>query len=57
MQYGTQYATPTLDIDCELNDEAANQIVEMAVVKAKKIIGSQEFQTFKSEELFNTIKN
>lgn len=50
MQYGTQYASPNTgsDIDCYLNDEACNLIVQMAVTKAKKII-SQEYQVFEKE--------
>jgi hypothetical protein len=36
MQYGTQYATPTVDVDCELNIEAQNWIIKEAAIAAFK---------------------
>lgn len=36
MQYGTQYPTPTTDVNCELSIEAQREIIKKAVVIASK---------------------
>ena len=56
MQYGSQYAPATVDVDCELSDRACNRIVEKAITKAYKIFNAQEYPVMKQEEIINTIK-
>jgi hypothetical protein len=56
MKYGSNYAIPDIDIDCELSVEAENKIIEKALVKASKILKQEQYQIYKQEEILNTIK-
>ncbi len=48
MQYGTQYPTPGLDIDCELSTEAQREIIKIAVALASKAV--EDYQKYQIEE-------
>lgn len=43
IRYGTQYATPTTDVDCDLADHLHREIVESAVRTALENIESRRF--------------
>lgn len=49
MQYGTQYSIPTVDIDCELNEEAQLWIINQAAQEAFKATNQlQKYQLIKT---------
>ena len=52
IRYGTQYETPTTDIDCELSDHTHREIVAMAVRTALENIESGRYNST-SQELNN----
>lgn len=41
MRYGTQYAVPTTDVQCELSQDAQTAIIDLAVQEASKILNQQ----------------
>lgn len=44
IQYGSAYATPTVDQDCELNEEAQREIIKRAVILAKLYVQANSYQ-------------
>jgi hypothetical protein len=55
MRYGSAYSIPSTDVDCELNQEAQNKIVQKALTKASKILKQEQYQIFKQEDILNTV--
>jgi hypothetical protein len=55
MQYGTQYATPVSDVDCELDLKAAEVILDIAVKKALQTIGDPRLVTIQYDSLIKKI--
>lgn len=49
VQYGTQYATPTTDVDCDLADHTHKEIVKSAVTEALGNIESPRIAVNKQE--------
>lgn len=49
IRYGTQYQTPTTDVDCELSEHIHREIVALAVKNALEDIESPRYQTSKIE--------
>lgn len=49
LRYGTQYQTPTTDLDCELSLHTHREIVALAVKNALEDIESQRWQSSKIE--------
>jgi len=47
IRWGTQYATPTTDVECELDIEAQIKIVDWAVEEAKQILAFQSKEQVK----------
>lgn len=48
MQYGTTYATPTTDVNCELSEHLHREIVESAANTALENVESPRVQTYPS---------
>lgn len=46
MQYGSAYATPTTDVNCELNEHMHREIVETAVRAAIETVESPRINTY-----------
>lgn len=55
IQYGTQYSSPTTDLNCELEVKAATKIVEIAVELALKTVGDQRLALEQYDKLVKTI--
>ena len=55
MQYGSQYATPLPDVDCELDNKATTKIIEMAVKSALKTLGDPRIQLEQMNKQIKTI--
>lgn len=49
IRYGTQYQTPTTDVDCELSEHTHREIIALAVKNALEEIESPRYQTSKIE--------
>jgi hypothetical protein len=45
MRYGTQYQTPTTDVDSEFNDQTLTEIIALAIKDTLEKIESQRFNT------------
>lgn len=50
IKYGTAYATPSTDVNCELSIKAQEKIVDLAVDEALKILGLTERYTINKQE-------
>lgn len=55
IQYGSQYFPATVDQDCELNDEAAREIIKRAVTLAKQYTQAPSYQINKESNLLQSI--
>jgi len=51
MKFGSAYAIPVADVQCELNEEAQTKIVDIAVTEALKILGDQRYTANKQEQI------
>jgi hypothetical protein len=49
IRYGTQYQTPTTDVDCELSEHTHREIIALAVKNALEDIESPRYQSTKIE--------
>lgn len=56
MQYGSLYATPVSDVQCELDEKAQNIIVDKAVIRALKTLGDPRIQLENLEKSIKSIK-
>lgn len=55
MQYGSAYATPQADQDCELDNKATTKVIEMAVKSALKTLGDPRIQLEQMNKQIKTI--
>ncbi len=55
IQYGTQYSTPTVNINCELESKAATKIIEIAVDLALKTVNDPRLNLEQLDKLVKTI--
>ena len=55
IRYGSQYSTPTTDVDCQLETKAAEQVIYIAVNKALQTLGDPRLTYLQFDPLIKSI--
>lgn len=55
IRYGTQYSTPTTDVDCALEKKAAEQVIYIGVNKALQTLGDARLSYIQYDPLIKSI--